>query len=131
MSAVEKSVRKYARRVAWKAVRSFAQALAAILTASGAGLLDADWQGALSAAGMAGFLAILMNIEDPTNDPIEVQLAELEQAFLKNPPAWLVAREAKLQERLQVLGASPDYEKFTRAADVSLPGMPEPGHRAP
>ncbi len=50
------------RGAAARGVKTFAQALAAILTASGAGLLDADWVGALSAAGMAGLLAVLMNI---------------------------------------------------------------------
>lgn len=50
------------RGAATRAVKTSAQALAAILTASGAGLLDTDWVGALSAAGMAGLLALLVNI---------------------------------------------------------------------
>lgn len=51
-------------------LRTFTQALAAILTGSGAGLLDADWQGALSVSGMAGFIAVLMTLsgDDPHYD---------------------------------------------------------------
>lgn len=45
-----------------RAVRTFAQTLAAILTAGATGLLGVDWVGALSAAGMAALLSLLMSI---------------------------------------------------------------------
>jgi hypothetical protein len=56
--------RRYLRRLAVKGVKTFAQTLAGILTAAGTGLLDTDWTGALSAAGMAGVIAVLMNVGD-------------------------------------------------------------------
>ncbi len=59
--------RRYLRRLAVKGVRTFAQTLAGVLTAAGTGLLDTDWIGALSASGMAGVVAVLMNIGDTTN----------------------------------------------------------------
>lgn len=43
-------------------IRTFAQALAAVLVADGAGLLDTDWVAALSVAGMAWLLSVLTNI---------------------------------------------------------------------
>ncbi|MCM2580437.1 holin [Streptomyces meridianus] len=45
------------KATAERAVRTFAQALLAVLGAGSAGLLEADWAGALSAAGMAAVLA--------------------------------------------------------------------------
>lgn len=42
-----------------RAIATFAQALGAILAAGGFGLIDADWIGAISAAGMATLLAVL------------------------------------------------------------------------
>lgn len=45
-----------------RAVKTFAQALAAILTAAGVGLLDADWLASCSAAGMAALLSLLSSI---------------------------------------------------------------------
>lgn len=56
--------RRYLRRLVVKGVKTFAQTLAGVLTANGTGLLDTDWIGALSASGMAGLVAILMNIGD-------------------------------------------------------------------
>lgn len=51
----------------WKAaaersVKTFAQALLAVMTADGFGLLDADWVARLSAAGMAAALSLLASI---------------------------------------------------------------------
>ena len=43
----------------WKPGRTFAQALAALLIADGAGLLDTDWPQQLSVAGMSGLLSFL------------------------------------------------------------------------
>ena len=45
-----------------RAIRTFAQALAAVLTAGATGLLGVDWVGALSTAGMAALLSLLMSI---------------------------------------------------------------------
>ncbi|GCD46105.1 holin [Streptomyces paromomycinus] len=51
----------------WKAtfervVRTFAQALLAVLGAGATGVIDAPWLGALSAAGLAALLALLTAI---------------------------------------------------------------------
>lgn len=54
-----------------KAFRTFVQTLAGILSASGAGLIEADWAGSLSAAGMAGLIAFLMNAGDGSGDPVD------------------------------------------------------------
>lgn len=62
---MSRQTRRYLRRLALKGVKTFAQTLAGVLTASGAGLLDADWIGAVSASGMAGLVAVLMNVGDP------------------------------------------------------------------
>ncbi|MFI9200150.1 holin [Streptomyces sp. NPDC053048] len=43
-------------------VRTFAQALLGVLGANATGVLDADWPGALSAAGLAAVLALLTAI---------------------------------------------------------------------
>lgn len=45
-----------------RAVKTFAQALVAVMTADGFGLLDADWTARLSAAGMAAILSLLVSI---------------------------------------------------------------------
>ncbi|WP_327358162.1 holin [Streptomyces sp. NBC_01304] len=45
-----------------RAVRTFAQALVAVLTAGATNLLDVDWVAALSTAGMATLLAVLTAI---------------------------------------------------------------------
>lgn len=45
-----------------RAVKTFAQALVAVMTADGFGLLDADWVARLSAAGMAAVLSLLVSI---------------------------------------------------------------------
>ncbi|KAB7850114.1 holin [Streptomyces mobaraensis] len=42
-----------------RSIRTFAQALLGVLTAHATGVLDADWTGALSAAGLAAVLALL------------------------------------------------------------------------
>lgn len=51
--------RAFWRATGERCVRTFAQALLAVLGAESAGLLDADWPGALSAAGMAAVLALV------------------------------------------------------------------------
>jgi len=52
----------YARSTLERALKTFAQALLATLTASGTGLLDSDWVGALSLAGMATVLSVLTSV---------------------------------------------------------------------
>lgn len=51
--------RAFWKAAAERAARTFAQALLAVLGAGSAGILDADWPGALSAAGMAAVLALV------------------------------------------------------------------------
>ncbi|MGK5728911.1 holin [Streptomyces sp. URMC 124] len=58
----------------WKAtfermVRTFAQALLGILGADATGVLDADWPGAFSAAGLATLLALLTAIASSGGSP--------------------------------------------------------------
>jgi len=50
------------RRTAERAVKSFAQSLAALLSASGLGLFDANWIKALSTAGMVALLSVLTSL---------------------------------------------------------------------
>lgn len=45
-----------------RAVKTFAQAEAALLVADGTGVLDTDWASSLSAAGMAAVISILTSI---------------------------------------------------------------------
>ena len=45
-----------------RAIKTLAQTAAALLTASGVGLLDADWVAVASASGMAGLLSLLTSI---------------------------------------------------------------------
>lgn len=50
---------KFIRAAAERALKTFAQALAAALLVDGGSLLDADWSTALSLAGMAAILSVL------------------------------------------------------------------------
>ena len=45
-----------------RAVKTFAQALLAVMTADGFGLLDADWPARLSASGLAAILSLLASV---------------------------------------------------------------------
>lgn len=45
-----------------RAVRTFAQALIAVFGTEATGLLAVDWPGALSAAGMAAVISVLMSL---------------------------------------------------------------------
>lgn len=45
-----------------RAVKTFAQTLVALFSASGIGLLDAPWTTAVSAAGMAAMLSVLTSM---------------------------------------------------------------------
>ncbi len=50
------------KRATERAVKSFAQSLAALLGASGLGLFNADWVQALSTAGMVALLSVLTSV---------------------------------------------------------------------
>ncbi len=50
------------KATAERAVKSFAQSLLAILSASSLGLLDVDWVTSLSTAGMATVLSLLSSV---------------------------------------------------------------------
>ncbi|MEU5435382.1 holin [Streptomyces sp. NPDC020719] len=50
------------KATAERAIRTFAQSLAAVLTAGATNLLDVDWKAALATAGMATLLSILMAV---------------------------------------------------------------------
>jgi hypothetical protein len=54
--------RQFWMLTAERAVKTFAQALAAVLVASGAGVLSADWKAALSTAGMATVVSVLTSV---------------------------------------------------------------------
>ena len=45
-----------------RAVKTFAQSLAALLVASGAGVLDTDWPARFSVAGMAAVVSVLTSV---------------------------------------------------------------------
>lgn len=59
--------RSFIRAAAERAVKTFAQALAAILVGNGTGLLDSDWVGAFSVAGMAAVISVLTSVGSGTN----------------------------------------------------------------
>jgi|SoiMethySBSTD1v2_1073268.scaffolds.fasta_scaffold2491907_1 r1t holin len=65
--------RQFWTLTAERAVKTFAQALAAVLAASGVGLLSADWKVALSTAGMATVVSVLTSVASsgvgPANSP--------------------------------------------------------------
>ena len=50
------------KATAERAIKTAAQTLGALLVANGTGLLDTDWAPALSVAGMAVVLSVLMSI---------------------------------------------------------------------
>lgn len=45
-----------------RAIKTFAQTLAALLVGNGTGILDTDWTGNLSVAGMAAVVSVLTSI---------------------------------------------------------------------
>jgi hypothetical protein len=45
-----------------RAVKTFAQTLAALLAGTGSGVLDVDWSGRLSVAGMAAVVSLLTSV---------------------------------------------------------------------
>ncbi|MER5886544.1 holin [Streptomyces sp. NPDC001941] len=50
------------KATAERAVRTFAQSLAAVLMAGATSLFDVDWKAALATAGLAALLAVLMAV---------------------------------------------------------------------
>lgn len=54
--------KEFWRAVAERAIKTFAQTIATVLTAAGVGLLAADWVGVFSAAGMALLLSVLTSV---------------------------------------------------------------------
>jgi hypothetical protein len=62
-----------------RAIKTFAQSLAALLGAKGLGLVDANWLPALSAAGMVALLSVLTSLASlqigPVNTPSVVREA--------------------------------------------------------
>ena len=54
--------REFWLAAAERAIRTFAQSLAAVLAAGATGLLGVDWVGALSTSGLAALLSLLMSI---------------------------------------------------------------------
>lgn len=60
------STHQFWMRTFERAVKTFAQSLLAILGVSGVGLLNAPWITALSTAGMAALLSVLMSV---TSEP--------------------------------------------------------------
>lgn len=50
------------KAIAERAIKTFAQAAAAMLVAAGVGLLDADWIAVASVAGMAAVVSVLTSI---------------------------------------------------------------------
>ena len=50
------------KAIAERAIKTFAQAAAAMLVAAGVGLLDADWVAVASVAGMAAVVSVLTSI---------------------------------------------------------------------
>jgi glyoxylate carboligase len=54
--------RKFAVDTAERALKTVAQAAAALLVGNGVGLLDVDWVSVLSVSGLAGVVSILTSI---------------------------------------------------------------------
>ena len=54
--------KRFFRETLERAVKTFAQTLAAILTAGAVDLLSVPWGGALSAAGLAALLSVLTSV---------------------------------------------------------------------
>jgi len=55
-------MRAFLLATAERAVKSFSQALGAMLVAAGTGLLDTAWQDDLSVAGMTALLSVLTSV---------------------------------------------------------------------
>jgi hypothetical protein len=68
----------FLRQTAERAMKVFAESLGALLLASKAGLLDAPWGAALSAAGMAALVSVLVSIASrPVGPPDSPSLVRI------------------------------------------------------
>lgn len=54
--------RHFAAQSTERAVKTFAQSAAALLVGNGVGLLDVDWVGVLSVAGLAAVVSVLTSV---------------------------------------------------------------------
>jgi hypothetical protein len=54
--------RRFWKALTERAVKTFAESLGAILAGNAVGLLDVDWSGSFSVAGMATLLSVLLSI---------------------------------------------------------------------
>jgi len=99
-------------------VKTFAQTLAGVLAGSGAGLIDADWPGALSVAGMAAVLSFLMNVGgDPQGSPQAVDLSDqLTQEQVDR--LWQMLRQYD-RNRLAVATPTQDELPFEESPDAT------------
>lgn len=74
-----------------RAIKTFAQSLAALLGAKGLGLVDANWLPALSAAGMVAVLSVLTSLASlqigPDNTPSVVRGATARASEPTRPAA--------------------------------------------
>lgn len=60
--------KEFGLALAERSLKTFAQALVAVLVGAGTGLLDSDWAGSLSVAGMAAVISVLTNIATGANN---------------------------------------------------------------
>lgn len=65
----------WAYAAAIRAIKTFAQATLAILSLSGTGVLDVDWQAALSAGALAAVLSVLTSLTGLPEVPKEDETA--------------------------------------------------------
>lgn len=54
--------KSFFKQIVERAVKTLAQAAAALLVANGTGLLDTDWLGILSVSGMAAIVSVLTSV---------------------------------------------------------------------
>lgn len=68
------------KQTAERAVKTFAQATVAVLTAGATGLLDVDWGQAFSVAGLAAVVSVLTSVATsgvgPAGSPSAVEVAQ-------------------------------------------------------
>lgn len=68
-----------------RAVKTFAQALAAILLAGGFGLLGVPWRDALSTAAMAAVLSLLTSLSSAQLGPVRGSPSLVRGVFVSGP----------------------------------------------
>jgi hypothetical protein len=96
----------FLRQTAERAVKVFAESLAALLLASNAGLLDAPWGTSLSAAGMAALVSVLVSIGSrpvgPPDSPSLVRIGapNLTAARAADEPAPAVVGAATAEKSM-------------------------------